>query len=66
MQNGKDSQGKVIGIHAVSELLVQRPGSVSQLLIQAGRNDKRINELRQLAAGANVAIEELSKEAFER
>jgi 23S rRNA (guanosine2251-2'-O)-methyltransferase len=66
MKNEKDNQAKVIGIHAVSELLVQRPESVSRLLIQVGRNDKRINELRQLAAGGNVTVEELSKKAFER
>jgi 23S rRNA (guanosine2251-2'-O)-methyltransferase len=65
MKNEKDNQGKVIGIHAVSELLVQRPESVSTLLIQVGRNDKRINELRQLAAAGNVTVEELSKKAFE-
>jgi len=66
MKNEKDNQGKVIGIHAVSELLVQRPGSVSRLLIQLGRSDKRINELRELAAAGNVTVEELSKQAFER
>ena len=66
MKNEKSNQGKVIGIHAVSELLVQRPESVSRLLIQLGRNDKRINELRELAAAGNVTVEELSKEVFER
>ena len=66
MKNEKDNQGKVIGIHAVSELLVQRPGSVSRLLIQLGRNDKRINEIRELADAGNVTVEELSKQAFER
>ncbi|PCI79572.1 MAG: 23S rRNA (guanosine(2251)-2'-O)-methyltransferase RlmB [SAR86 cluster bacterium] len=66
MKNKQDSQEKIIGIHAVSELLARRPSSVSRLLIQVGRNDKRINEIRELAAGANVAIEELGKEAFER
>ena len=66
MKNGKGNQAKVIGIHAVSELIVQRPESVSRLLILLGRNDKRINELRELAAAGNVTVEELSKEAFER
>ena len=66
MKNLQDNQEAVIGIHAVTELLMQRPGSVSRLLIQHGRSDKRIHEIRELAAGKNVAIEELSKEAFER
>jgi len=66
MKSKKDDQEKVIGIHAVSELLAQRSGSVSRLLIQVGRNDKRINEVRELAADGNVTVEELSKEAFER
>lgn len=66
MKNMKDNQEKVIGIHAVSELLAQRPASVSRLLIQAGRDDKRIIELRELAASNNVPIEERSKQSFER
>ena len=66
MKNKKDDQEKVIGIHAVSELLAQRSGSVIRLLIQVGRNDKRINGIRELAANGNITIEELSKEAFER
>lgn len=66
MKNRQDNQEKVIGIHAVSELLTQRAGSVSMLLIQRGRNDKRIAELRGLATASNIAIEELNKEAFER
>jgi len=66
MKNKQDNLEKVIGIHAVAELLAQRPDSVSRLLIQSGRSDKRINEIRELAASANVTIEERSKEAFER
>ena len=66
MKNKKSDQEKVIGFHAVSELLAQRSGSVSRLLIQVGRNDKRINEVRELAADGNVTVEEVSKEAFER
>ncbi len=66
MKNKQDNQEKVIGMHAVSELLAQRPGSVRRLIFQVGRNDKRINEIRELAAAANVTVEELAKEAFER
>jgi 23S rRNA (guanosine2251-2'-O)-methyltransferase len=66
MKNKQDNQEKVIGLHAVSELLAQRPESVNKLLIQRGRDDKRISEIRDLAASNNVVIEELAKEAFER
>ena len=66
MSSKQDNQEKVIGIHAVSELLSQSPGSVSQLLIQSGRNDRRINQVRDLASAANIAIREMSKEAFEK
>lgn len=66
MKSKQDSQEKVIGIHAVSELLAQSPGSVRRLQVQLGRNDKRIAEIRELAAKANISVEEISKEAFER
>ncbi|MEX0963787.1 MAG: 23S rRNA (guanosine(2251)-2'-O)-methyltransferase RlmB [Pseudohongiellaceae bacterium] len=66
MKNKQDNQEKVIGIHAVSELLNQRPGSVRQLVLQLGRDEKRVAALRELAAHANIAITELAKEAFER
>ena len=66
MKNKKDNQEKVIGIHAVSELLTQQPGSVRQIILQSGRVDKRINSIRELAASAGVAIAELGKNNFER
>ncbi len=57
---------KVIGLHAVSELLSQRSASVRQLAIQSGRNDKRIQGIRYLAVKAGIAIEEMGKQEFER
>lgn len=66
MNNKQDNQEKVIGIHAVSELLAQRPGSVSRVIIQAGRSDKRIQEIRTLAADGNVVVEEMNRDGFER
>ena len=56
----------VIGIHAVSELLRQRPQAVSQLLLQAARQDKRLQPVRELARQAHIAIEELDKPAMDR
>lgn len=66
MKNLKDNQEVVIGIHAVSELLTQRASSVRRLLIQTGRDDKRIASIKELAAGSDITVEELSKDAFER
>ena len=55
------SEHWIIGIHAVSELLKQRPGDVSRLMLQAGRQDKRLQYLRDLAGKLGVAVEELDK-----
>ena len=66
MKNDRGHQEKVIGIHAVSELLQQRPKSVRQIILQAGREDKRVGDVRALAKSAGVAIAELGKQAFER
>lgn len=66
MKKKEDNQEKVIGIHAVAELLAQRPGSVRRLVVQVGRNDQRINEIRELASAANVPQDELNKQVFER
>lgn len=44
----------VYGIHTVSELLKQHPEDVLELLIQQDREDKRINEVKSLAAAAGV------------
>lgn len=66
MKNGKDNQEKVIGIHAVAELLSQHPGAVRQLVLQSGRDDKRIASLRTQASGAGIPVQELPRNAFER
>ena len=66
MKNKTNNQEKVIGIHAVSELLTQHPGSVCQLVLQSGRDDRRIAALRELASNAGIAIQELARDAFER
>lgn len=46
----------VYGIHAVDSLLRQNARSVQRLLLQAGRNDKRINGLLELAKNQGVAV----------
>jgi len=56
----------VYGLHAVSELLKQHPGDVLELLFQADREDKRVNELKALAATAGVLVQALERREFER
>ncbi len=46
----------VYGIHAVDSLLRQNAKSVQRLLLQVGRNDKRINGLLELAQNQGVAV----------
>lgn len=46
----------VYGIHAVDSLLRQNARTVQRLLLQAGRNDKRINALLELAQNQGVAV----------
>jgi len=66
MKSKADSQESVIGIHAVTEVLNQRPSAVRQVLLQAGRDDKRTAEIRKLAAKSQIALSELPKDAFEK
>lgn len=56
----------VWGIHAVGELLRQRAPQVIKLVLLAGRSDERINELRGLAQGAGLAIEEADRRQLDR
>lgn len=60
------NQEKIIGIHAVTELLNQRSSTVTQLIIQAGRNDKRTISVRDLAEKAGITVETMNKEAMDR
>ena len=46
----------VYGIHAVDSLLRQNAKAVQRLLLQAGRNDKRINALLELAQNQGVTV----------
>jgi 23S rRNA (guanosine2251-2'-O)-methyltransferase len=46
----------VYGIHAVDSLLRQNPKSVQRLLLQAGREDKRITALLELAQNQGVSV----------
>ncbi|MEZ5503129.1 MAG: RNA methyltransferase substrate-binding domain-containing protein [Halioglobus sp.] len=46
----------VYGIHAVDSLLRQNPGVVQRVLLQAGRADKRIAALLELARNQGVSV----------
>jgi 23S rRNA (guanosine2251-2'-O)-methyltransferase len=44
------------GIHAVDGLLRSNPGSVRKLWLQAGRNDRRIGALEELAGAQGIPV----------
>ncbi len=60
------SKDWVYGIHTVSELLRQHPEDVLELLIQQDREDKRINELKGLAAAAGVSWQGLDRKDLDK
>jgi 23S rRNA (guanosine2251-2'-O)-methyltransferase len=56
----------VYGIHAVDSLLRQNPKSVQQLLLQAGREDKRIAALLELAQNQGVSVSREPKAGLDK
>lgn len=56
----------VIGIHAVSELLRQRPQEIVALVLQSGSANKRLDEIKSAAVAAGVQITESDKSRFEK
>ena len=56
----------VYGIHAVDSLLRQNPKTVQQLLLQVGREDKRIAGLRDLAQNQGVAVSREPKAGLDK
>jgi 23S rRNA (guanosine2251-2'-O)-methyltransferase len=56
----------VYGIHAVDSLLRQNPKSVEQLLLQAGREDKRISALLELAQNQGVSVSREPKAGLDK
>ena len=56
----------VYGIHAVDSLLRQNPKSVEQLLLQAGREDKRISSLLELAQNQGVSVSREPKAGLDK
>ena len=56
----------VYGIHTVDSLLRQNPKSVQQLLLQAGREDKRITALLTLAQNQGVPVSREPKAGLDK
>ncbi|MCB1731989.1 MAG: 23S rRNA (guanosine(2251)-2'-O)-methyltransferase RlmB, partial [Halieaceae bacterium] len=55
----------IYGIHAVDSLLRQNPRSVQRLLVQRGREDKRMAGLLALAANQGVQVVREPRQALE-
>jgi len=56
----------VYGIHAVDSLLRRHPQTVLRLVLQAGRDDKRIAGLHDLARNQGVAVVREARAALDR
>lgn len=54
----------VHGIHAVKELLINRPNAVTQMRVLAGRKDNRLLELIDLAEKKSIAVIKESREGL--
>lgn len=57
-------QSVIFGIHAVESALKQRPKDIRVLQLIEGRDDRRLNNLADLARNQGVAVERVSKAAF--
>ncbi|MCG8413930.1 MAG: 23S rRNA (guanosine(2251)-2'-O)-methyltransferase RlmB [Pseudomonadales bacterium] len=56
----------ITGIHAVTEVIKQRSGSISKLLLKADRDDARLIALKRLAVEHNVKAEEVDAEILSK
>jgi len=56
----------VCGLHAVESLLNTRPGSVSELLIAEGRDDRRLEALLECATNGDITVTRLSRRELDR
>jgi 23S rRNA (guanosine2251-2'-O)-methyltransferase len=56
----------VCGLHAVESLLKIRPGAVGELLVAAGRDDRRINALLERAVAGGITVTRLSQRELDQ
>ena len=55
----------VFGLHAVTTLLAKRPEDVAQLLVQKGRQDKRLQSVLDVASAQGIAVRPVPREALD-
>lgn len=61
------SRGVVVfGFHAVASRLRRAPGSLREIYLDAGRDDRRARELQALAAGVGVPLHRAEAERLDR
>lgn len=61
-----EQQQWVCGLHAVEELLRQRPGQVEELIFQSSRQDRRANALREQAAERSIPATTVSRRELDK
>ncbi len=55
----------IYGIHAVDSLLRRNPGAIRHLWVQAGREDKRVAALLELARNQGITVEREARRALD-
>ncbi len=56
----------IFGIHAVESVLRSNPEQVLQLWVQAGRTDKRMQKISQLASRQGISVESVSRDVLQK
>lgn len=56
----------IFGMHAVESILKSHPDQVLQLWVQAGRKDRRMQTIRDLAARQGVSVETCSRDVLQK
>lgn len=64
--SGKHAEVWIFGLHAVQSVLEHRIEAVLSLRLHSGRQDKRLDRLRSLAAAAGVAVEHVDTAGLDK
>ena len=56
----------IFGIHAVESILRSTPDQVLQLWVQAGRKDKRMQKITDLASRQGISVESVSRDVLQK
>jgi len=54
------------GLHSIQAVLEKAPGSVSELWVDAGRHDKRVARILELASDASITVRSVAKHELDR